>query len=298
MGDFGKTEGSHGGVWECPDLFPLKVEGANTDKWVLIVNIGNGSPNGGSGTQYFVGQFDGKTFKNDNKPNDILWLDYGRDNYAGVTWSNAPDNRRLLIGWMSNWQYAQVVPTKTWRSATTLPRELTLKNTQQGIRLMQKAVKEAEILRGDKQDIAAQSISNSLDLKPTSKTHELALSFDLSKTTAQDFGLVLSNPKGEKVLIGYEKTTNRFYVDRTAGGKKDFEKGFAGRHYAPRLAESNMLKMNIHIDVASVELFADDGATVMTDVFFPNEDFNHITIFSKEGKTYLEGTLWRIKSTW
>ena len=164
---------------------------------------------------------------------------------------------------------------------------------------MQKVVKEAEILRGDKQDIAAQSISNSFDLKPTSKTNELALSFDLSKTTAQDFGLVLSNSKGEKVLIGYEKSTNRFYVDRTEGGKKNFEKGFSGRHYAPRLAESNMLKMNIHIDVASVELFADDGATVMTDVFFPNEDFNQIAIFSKEGMAYLEqGTLWRIKSAW
>jgi fructan beta-fructosidase len=294
-GEFGKTEGSHGGVWECPDLFPLKVDGA-TEKWVLIVNIGNGSPNGGSGTQYFVGQFDGKTFKSDNKPSDILWLDYGRDNYAGVTWSNAPDNRRLLLGWMSNWQYAQVVPTKSWRSAMTLPRELTLKNTEKGIRLVQKPVKEAEILRGGKKEIGQQIIANNYALNATSTCNELSLTFDLSKTTAQELGVVLSNSKGEKVLIGYEKASNRFYIDRTEGGKKDFEKNFAGRHYAPRINSSNIFKMNLHIDEASIELFADDGATVMTDIFFPNEDFNQIALFSKNGETFLtEGKIWGLK---
>jgi fructan beta-fructosidase len=293
--EFGKTEGSHGGVWECPDMFPLKVDGT-TEKWVLIVNIGNGSPNGGSGTQYFVGQFDGKTFKNDNTPNDILWLDYGRDNYAGVTWSNAPDNRRILLGWMSNWQYAQVVPTKTWRSATTLPRELTLKTTEKGVRLCQNAIKETEILRGGKKEIGQQIITNNYALDAVSKGNELQLTFDLSKTTAQDLGVVISNSKGEKVLIGYEKPTNRFYIDRTEGGKKDFEKSFAGRHYAPRTATGNLLTMNLYIDVASVELFADDGATVMTDVFFPNEDFNQLTLQAKQGTAYLkEGKIWTLK---
>ncbi len=295
-GEFGKTEGSHGGVWECPDLFPLKVGDSNAEKWVLIVNIGNGAPNGGSGTQYFVGQFDGKTFKNDNKPNDILWLDYGRDNYATVTWSDVPDNRRISLGWMSNWQYAQKVPTVKWRSATTLPRELTLTNTPQGIRLVQKAVKETEILRGVSQDISEQTITASLNLKPTAKTNELSLTFDLSKTTAADFGVELSNTKGEKVLIGFEKTSNRFYIDRTEGGKKDFEKSFAGRHYAPRIATDNLLKMDLYIDVASVELFADNGETVMTDVFFPNEDFNAAILFGKNGIVQLsKGQLWTLK---
>ena len=296
VGEFGKTDGSHGGVWECPDLFPLKVDGETTEKWVLLVNIGDGAPNGGSCGQYFIGQFDGKTFKNDNKPTDILWLDYGTDNYATVTWSGAPDNRRISLGWMSNWQYAQKVPTQLWRSAMTLPRELSLKTTAQGVRLFQKPVKEQEILRGTKQDIVAQSISESLALKPTSISNELSLTFDLSKTNAQDLGIVLSNTKGEKVLIGYEKTTHRFYIDRTEGGKKDFEKRFSGRHYATREATSTLLKMNIHIDVASVELFADEGALAMTDVFFPNEDFNQIAVFSKNGAVYLtEGTIWSLK---
>lgn len=295
-GDFGKTEGSHGGVWECPDLFPLKIEGSNTEKWVLILNIGNGAPNGGSGTQYFVGQFDGKTFKNDNKPSDILWLDYGRDNYATVTWSGMPDDRRISIGWMSNWQYAQKVPTQAWRSATTLPRELSLRNTLQGIRLFQKPAKEQEILRRGKIDIPTQTITASYALKPVPTTHEITLTFDLSKTTAQDLGIVLFNSKDEKVLVGYEKTTNRFYIDRTEGGKKDFEKGFAGRHYAPRIATDNVLKMNLHTDVASIELFADDGAVVMTDIFFPNEDFNQAAIFSNKGATHLvEGKIWALE---
>jgi fructan beta-fructosidase len=296
-GEFGKAEGSHGGVWECPDLFPLQVDGVG-EKWVLIVNIGNGSPNGGSGTQYFVGQFDGKTFKNDSKSEDILWLDYGRDNYAGVTWSNAPDNRRILLGWMSNWQYAQIVPTKPWRSAMTLPRELALKNTEKGLRLVQKVAKEAEILRGGKTEIGQQMITNNVPLKANSTCNELSLHYDLSKTTAQDFGVVVSNSKGEKVLIGYEKATNRFYIDRTEGGEKDFEKSFAGRHYAPRISTNNVLKLNVHLDVASVELFADDGQTVMTDIFFPNEDFNHIEMQSKNGVTYLmDGQMWALKTS-
>ena len=225
-----------------------------------------------------------------------MWIDHGTDNYATVTWSNAPNNRRISIGWMSNWQYANKVPTVAWRSATTLPRELSLKNTSNGIRLIQKAVKETEILRGASQDISEQTISESLNLKPTTTTNELSLTFDLSKTTAEDLGVVLSNEKGEKVVIGYERITNRFYIDRTEGGKKDFEKGFAGRHYAPRTSTSNVLTMTLYIDVASVELFSDDGETVMTEVFFPNEDFNALTLFSENGAAQLTaGKIWALK---
>jgi fructan beta-fructosidase len=294
-GEFGKIDGNHGGVWECPDLFPLATEDG-TEKSILIVNIGNGAPNGGSGTQYFVGQFDGKTFKNDNKSDDYLWLDYGRDNYAGVTWSNAPDNRRILLGWMSNWQYAQVVPTKKWRSAMTLPRELALKMTEKGVRLVQKVVKEAAILRGPSQTIAAQNISTNTPLKSKGKCHELALAFDLSKTTSMDLGVVLSNSKGENIKIGYEKTTNSFFIDRTNSGKMDFGKGFTGRHSAPRFTKNKLLKMTLYIDVSSVELVADDGETVMTDIFFPTEDFNQIALFANNGSANLTGgQLWKLR---
>jgi len=124
ISDFGIDQGAHGGVWECPDLFPLKVEGSDKEKWVLIISIGNGGPNGGSGTQYFVGDFDGTTFTSDQK--EYKWLDWGTDNYAGVTYNQVPNGDRIFIGWMSNWQYALTTPTSNWRSAMTLPRKLTL----------------------------------------------------------------------------------------------------------------------------------------------------------------------------
>ncbi len=124
--EFGVDAGAHGGVWECPDLFPLKVEGSTDTKWVMLVSINPGGPNGGSATQYFTGKFDGNKFIADE--NTSKWIDWGTDNYAGVTWSGIPetDGRRLFLGWMSNWNYATVVPTTTWRSAMTIPRELSL----------------------------------------------------------------------------------------------------------------------------------------------------------------------------
>ena len=130
LSDFGKNIGAHGGVWECPDFFEIKVQGTNETKWVLIQSLNPGGVNGGSGTQYFVGDFDGKTFTLDpNFEQKVskekgVWIDYGKDNYAGVTWNNIPDSdgRRLFIGWMSNWDYAQQVPTTTWRSSMTIPR--------------------------------------------------------------------------------------------------------------------------------------------------------------------------------
>ncbi|MEP7344519.1 MAG: glycoside hydrolase family 32 protein, partial [Gemmatimonadaceae bacterium] len=145
-GEFGPA-GATGGLWECPDLFPLKVEGGGT-KWVLIVNINPGGPVGGSGTQYFVGEFDGARFVSDADAKDVRWADYGADFYAGVSWSDVPesDGRRVWLGWMSNWSYAQEVPTSPWRSAMTVPRELTLRRTPDGLRLVQKPVVELESL--------------------------------------------------------------------------------------------------------------------------------------------------------
>ena len=303
QGEFGKTEGSHGGVWECPDLFPMMIDGTNTQKWVLLLSIGNGAPNGGSGTQYFVGDFDGKTFsvgvpsgKNDNSSEKILWLDYGRDNYAGVTWYGAPDNRRLFLGWMSNWQYATKVPTETWRSATTLPRELTLSNTPQGLRVIQKPVKETEILRGSLVVIPASDMKDLTEIDTKTVSKEIEVSFDLSKTTAKTLGVVLSNTQNEKIEIGYDVSTKQFFIDRTEGGKKDFEKSFSGRQNAPRFSTNPLLKMRILLDVASAELFADDGSTVITTIYFPNEDFKKTHFFAQNGVAKcVGGRMWSLQ---
>ncbi|MGB4846778.1 MAG: glycoside hydrolase family 32 protein, partial [Saprospiraceae bacterium] len=135
--EFGQAIGAHGGVWECPDLFPLDYNGKQV--WVLLVSFNPGAPNGGSTTQYFLGDFDGKVFT----PSDTTtrYMDYGPDHYAGVTFSNT-SHRRILIGWMSNWQYAQVVPTDPWRSAMTIPRELDLKDVDGKLYLISNPVAE------------------------------------------------------------------------------------------------------------------------------------------------------------
>ena len=286
--EFGAEEGSHGGVWECPDLFELAIEGTNEKKWMMIVNLGDGNPNGGSGTQYFIGSFDGKTFVNENPAEEILWLEYGRDNYAGVTWSNVPekDGRRIFMGWMSNWKYAQKVPTSVWRSAMTIPRELSLVNVNGKTHLKTLPVKEIEDLRDGTHTLSLTELDGEMNASAAmgieTSLLEVVLEAELGK--ANQLGVELANTKGESLLIGYDVKANEFFIDRTNAGKKAFEENFAGIHTAPRLIEGGKVKMHLFIDVASVELFADDGLSVMTDIFFPNEDFGQLKFFTKGGK--------------
>lgn len=296
--DFGQKDGAHGGVWECPDLFPLKTK-EGVEKWVLIQNIGRGAVNGGSGTQYFVGEFDGKTFKNDNPSSTTLWLDYGADNYAGVTWFNAPDNRRIFIGWMSNWDdYAQTVPTKKWRSAMTVPRDLWLVNTKSGYRLYQKPVAELRKLRKKAVKIPAQSFSNTLKIKQNSVQREICLTFDITKSTARTLGFTLSNDKGEKLDVGYDLARGVLFIDRTQSGKTDFSKVFPKRHTAP-LISGGQLHLHALVDASSIEVFVGDGHIAMTEIFFPNEDFKNLQLFSEGGEArVLSGTVHALKNSW
>lgn len=297
--EFGKNDGTHGGVWECPDIFPLQIDGKT--KWILLVSINPGGANGGSATQYFIGDFDGKTFTNDNSANEILWLDYGRDNYAGVTWSNAPKNRRIFLGWMSNWDYAQKVPTEKWRSAMTLPRELSLRQTEKGLRLVQNPVKETQNLRsGQFLSVKNYELNKELSIGDgKSSLVEMDLDIDLSKTSAKDFGIELSNSKGETYRIGYDIALNKFYSDRTNSGKEDFTDNFAvKKHFAPRLSNKNRLKLHLFFDKASAEMFADDGEIVMTDIFFPTEDFTKFKIYSDEKVFFANTKAWHLKSIW
>ena len=204
---------------------------------------------------------------------------------------------------MSDWQYANKVPTEAWRSATTIPRELSLQSTKEGLRLFQKPIDELKVLRRADTghwtlDAGITIASENFELNSVNASaSELDLSFDLTKTTSKDFGIILSNSKNENIEIGYSVADKQFYIDRTNAGKKDFSKDFAGKHLAPRISTNPILKMHLYIDVASVELFADDGSVVMTDIFFPNEDFKTTKIFSKNGVTALiKGQAWRLKS--
>ncbi len=273
-GEFGKEYGSHGGVWECPDLFPLTDPQTGITKWILLVSINPGGPNGGSAIQYFVGSFDGKTFSCDDEPSVVRWLDYGPDNYAGATWNNAPGNRRIFIGWMSNWNYAQVVPTQNWRSAMTLPRELRLKNTPAGYHVAAQPVAEALMLRQKEQALHPDQAHSFSGLA------ELILTFSIGADT-DETGIEFFNSKNEKLRIGYDHTTKQFYIDRSEAGSNNFSEMFTGVVHAPRLSDQPQLTMQLMIDVASVEVFADDGLTCMTAIFFPSENFNRFILFGK-----------------
>lgn len=300
LSEFGADAGAHGGVWECPDLVELGLPGSSEKKSVLIVNINPGGPNGGSATQYFIGNFDGTRFKNES--NEVNWADYGKDNYAGVTWSNnEKDGRTLFIGWMSNWQYANIVPTEAWRSAMTIARELTLVNTSQGLKLASKPVAELEKLVAGEAKIfqsvldKADTVSDKLTLD--SPLSMIGLSVDRDAADA-DFEIEISNSKNERLLIHFNGAKNEFTIDKTKSGLTAFSGDFPGVHYGKRAANDKPLSLTLILDVASLEMFADGGSLVMTETFFPTADFTDIKLRSRGGVVVDSISIKALKSIW
>lgn len=282
LSEFGMDIGAHGGVWECPDLFELKVEGTNEKKWVLLVSIGSGGLNGGSATQYFVGDFDGNTFTTDQT--EIRWIDHGRDNYAGVTWSDIPasDGRRLFIGWMSNWQYAQVVPTKEWRSAMTLPRTLSLNTNYE---LVSTPVDELRSLEENGELVIVNTEMVKREATPFNTPLKTELTFDLSETTASKFGIELTNNTGEIYQFGFDQKRGLLFSDRTRASHTSFNENFANTmHIAPFTTENNKMNLEIYLDRSSIEIFVNNGERVMTELLFPSSAFNSASIFYTDGE--------------
>jgi fructan beta-fructosidase len=275
--EFGKEIGAHGGVWECPDLITLDDNGKQ--RWVLIVNLNPGAPNSGSGTQYFIGDFDGKNFTTEQT--DARWMDYGPDNYAGVTWSNT-GKRKILIGWMTNWLYARVVPTEIWRNALTIPRDLKLKQVGKDIFLVSQPAPELSKIQSKPVVIPNLRITKSIDIVAKTGKIKFPCRLNLNLDEIKDFSLVISNETGEEIVVGYDKKQNQYFIDRSKSGKTDFHKDFAARHIAPRFTNNSKMNITLIIDVSSVEIFADDGLTVMTSVFFPNQPYNKIHVQSTD----------------
>ncbi len=305
--EFFDEKGPGEGVWECPDFFSLKD--GELEKWVLVISIGSGGPNGGSGTKYYVGDFDGQTFRDINEPAGPQWLEYGRDNYAGVTWSDIPaeDGRRLFLGWMSNWAYATHVPTEKWRSAMTLPRALQLSQTGGRYHLVTHPVKEIEALRLKKIEIGEMEVTDTITLKGmaemTPSQYELDLVFQIPNNASSGhstgFGFILVNDAGQQLPLGIDLTNGEVYVDRTRAGKSAFSTNFAGVHKAPYQPGLNEVRFHAFIDRSSVELFIDNGKMVLTEIYFPDEDFSSIRLFSENGPVQLKkGTLFSLEGTW
>ncbi|GAA4478261.1 glycoside hydrolase family 32 protein [Gluconacetobacter asukensis] len=310
LSQFGQGLGAHGGVWECPDLFALIVPESGETKWVLLQSLNAGAPNGGSGAQYFVGDFDGTHFTPDSRfaadvrKQGAMWLDWGRDNYAVISWAGVPatDGRRIAIGWMANWDYARQVPTEQWRGAMTVPRTLTLHRLATGYRLFAAPVQELATLHGAPQTLPAHTIDGTLklDIPPaTVSQSDLQLHFD-RPTGPVRFGLVFSNARGEELRVGYDGTTGRYFSDRRKAADPAFSPKFAPRiDTAPRTATHQPITLRLLMDAASMELFADSGQTVMTETIFPSERFDRVALFSEGGSVRFKGgTLYPMRGIW
>lgn len=293
LSEFGEKLGAHGGVWECPDLFPLTVNGKTI--WVLLVSINPGGPNGGSATQYFTGNFDGVKFTPDDT--GTKFVDWGTDDYAGVTWSNT-GGRRIFLGWMSNWQYANVVPTQPWRSAMTIPRELTLKQVNKKFYLASEPVSELNSILRSPRDMSNLPVKGTVDLSEKIKAFGGKYLLKLKSDKIKDFEIILSNEAGEELLIGYHQAGNQYYIDRSKSGRVDFEKGFASRQTAPRISGSAATELTLLIDVASVELFADKGLSVMTGIFFPGKPMTKLALRSPDGMLVKSLSFAGVESVW
>lgn len=316
LSDFGKEYGSHAGVWECPDLFPLYLEAEDKTYWVLLLSINPGGPNGGSATQYFVGDFDGKQFILDDRfqsqvdklesgEEQAVWLDYGRDNYAGVTWSDIPeeDGRRIFLGWMSNWDYARLVPTEAWRSAMTMPRNLTLYATDAGPRLRQAWVKEVEKLEIEAKTLANRTVEDTINLFSLAPEQavEARLKLQVKSISAgiTRFGIMLVNEEEDYYILGYDVSKQQFFSDRTAAGDHSFSDKFAAAvHTAPYRLEGKELDFDIVIDRSSIELLAANGTVALTDLVFPKQDFHKLIFFTDDGSVEVSGSIAPLQSIW
>ena len=306
MSSLGEGYGVQPCQFECPDMVELPVDGdLNRKKWALIVNVNPGCYFGGSATQYFTGNFDGTKFSCDSQPNVTKWLDWGKDHYATVCFSNTGE-RTIAVPWMSNWQYCNIVPTKQFRSANALPRELSLYTQDGEIYLSAVPVPEIKTLRKEKKEIPAFTVANDYHidslLADNDGAYELALEITVGE--AEIMGFNLFNDKGEKVDIYFNLPEKRLVMDRTKSGIVDFGKksvsheievhdrrkttsinyidDFALATWAP-IKKENKYTLDVFVDKCSVEIFLNGGKVAMTNLIFPSEPYNRMCFYSKGG---------------
>ena len=294
--EFGQDKGAHGGVWECPDVFPLKINGTKEEKWVLLISINPGGPNGGSATQYFVGDFDGKKFTTNQK--ETKWVDYGTDNYAGVTYNDAPNGERLFVGWMSNWNYARNTPTSNWRSAMTLPRTLSLSKINGDYVLQSKPVAQINTIKTT--DYSAKKMVVSKENATTLNYSNLNQSQIHFTAENKNLKIVFSNDANDSLVLEYDAKNKLFSVDRRQSGKVDFEKSFGEMiHTAPtENLTTAIIDFQIILDWSSIEIFLNGGVYSLTEQIFPNQPYNKLTIESNDKQEIKNITIDSLKGVW
>ncbi len=302
LSDFGPN-GATGGVWECPDLFELPVEGENgQSRWVLSVNLNPGGIAGGSGDQYFIGQFDGLRFITENFGKQTLWADYGKDFYASTSFSDIPpsDRRRIWLGWLDNWDYASKTPTYPWRGALSAPRELKLKRFANSIRLVQQPVNELKKLRHDHFGLVNKSSNeaNRLLSSPNLRGDSLEIIAEIKLGNTRELGFKVRMGSSEETIIAFDTKASELFVDRSHSGNVGFDQKFPGRHFAPLRATNGVLRLHILVDRSSVEVFGGNGESVISDVIFPSDSSNKLQIYSVGGKAVISNLeVWKLGSS-
>ncbi|MGO4187452.1 glycoside hydrolase family 32 protein [Pseudarthrobacter sp. TAF60_1] len=284
-----------GGVWECPDLFPLPVDGDPDDlKWVLTVNLNPGGPNKGSAGQYFIGDFDGTTFTSASTVTEGLqdpdrlgeygWLDWGRDYYAAVSFSDAPDNRRLMVGWMNNWEYANDIPTAPWRSPMSLVREISLQTRNGDLCLVQQPANETTTLAGsDSFRLSEATIDDAVQVLAGAAGTVQRIDATFTPGSAEEFGLILRGDGVKGTRIGVRPDEGKLCVDRRESGQTDFHESFPSMDTAPLRTTAGSYHLSIFVDRCSVEIFAQEGQVTMTELIFPAESSTDLSVYAIGG---------------
>lgn len=302
LSEFG-PQGATGGVWECPNLLPLPVAGQpGVTKWVLKVGLNPGHIAGGSGEQYFVGQFDGTSFHNDNPPAETRWVDYGRDSYCALTFNDEPHPESpRMIGWMNNWQYAGVAPTTPWRGSMTLPRTLGLTAVDQKVVLTQHPVSDIQSLRKEEFRFAGSSAAD-LNAQLNSWPHR-SQTFELDAviqpgSAGRIVWNLLAGPN-DLTSVGFDAAKGELFVDRTRCAHANFSPAFPSVTTAPLRLNAAPLHLQIFVDTSSVEVFAQDGRIAMTNLTFPNATSTGLTLQTEGGAIGdVQLRLWHLQSTW
>jgi len=287
-------EGLPFGVWECPDLISMEYNGV--EKWVLIIST-NGAPNGGTGTQYFIGDFNGNEFIPDAAPYP-LWLDYGKDNYAGVTWSNEPQDRNILMGWLSNWEYAGQTPTSMFRGVMTLPRELFLDTHPDGHLIVgSKIVDEINVISENEEALFDGQVTNDVNLD-LDATDAYELNVSISGFSSSGNILKLQNSNGDVVTIGYDMERGELIFDRTDSGTSDFSSSFSKSIENPVDFHEEILNLQIIVDQSSVEIFVNGGLSSQTNLVFPEEIYDELVLTGENHSFYADVKFKSLKSVW
>lgn len=276
LSDFGPA-GATGGIWECPDLSQVAIEGSPGESaWVLVVSLMPGGPVGGSGSQYFVGDFDGTTFTATHHD----WLDHGSDNYAGVTFNDAPHDARVMIAWMSNHDYANLTPTRPWRGAMTVPRALSLRRVDGRLRLVQRPML---VTHGPQVGLDPVRVDDDVAPLPvTGSSYLLEVTF--VGEGASRFGVLVAVDGEQHTRIGYDVSAAEVFVDRRRSGDTGFHEGFPAVHRAPVRSTSDDVRLQMVVDTCSVEVFADDGTISLTDLIFPENVPAGLAAFAEGGR--------------